>query len=115
MPNPRRVARARGGEEPASPGRAAFPRLEIGAFVVAVGMSASYASFATGGLETPLQFLLCLVVAVFTLSARPLEPRRSLGLGIATALALGTRLDSVLLIAPLFAALAIRLYGNEGR
>src|SRR5580765_844558 len=74
---------------------------------VALGTFASYAFFATGGLETPLQSLLCLVVAALTLSARPLEARRSLGLGIATALALGTRLDSVLLIAPLFVALAI--------
>jgi arabinofuranosyltransferase len=82
---------------------------------VALGTLTTFASFATGGLETQLQALLCLVVAALALSSRPLEPLRSVGLGVATALALGTRLDSVLLIAPLLAALAIRLHRSEGR
>ncbi|HVM96027.1 MAG TPA: hypothetical protein VMT89_06545, partial [Candidatus Acidoferrales bacterium] len=76
---------------------------------------ASFVWFATGGLETPLQTLLCLAVACQCVSDRPLDQRRSAGLGVLVALVCATRLDSVLLVAPPFLALGVHLYRSQGR
>jgi arabinofuranosyltransferase len=83
--------------------------LAAGAATLVLGLFPSFAAFATGGLETQLQT--CLVTATSALAVSGIRRERpsalvSTGIGTTAALAMLTRMDSVVLVAPLIALYA---------
>jgi len=83
-----------------------------------LGLFPSFAAFATGGLETQLQT--CLVTATVALVINGVRRERpsvlvSAGIGMTSALAMLTRMDSFVLVAPLITLYAWSFVATHGR
>jgi arabinofuranosyltransferase len=87
----------------ARPGRSAF----LLAFVVPLAASRAFADHAVSGLEAPLVAVCLAAFCALALDPSVDRAPRWLGLGLAAALAAVTRLDSLLLLLPCLAALAV--------
>jgi arabinofuranosyltransferase len=83
--------------------------LAAAAATLMLGLFPSFAAYATGGLETQLQT--CLLTTTFALAVSGVRRERpsaliSVGIGTAGALAVLTRMDSIVIVAPIIALYA---------
>jgi arabinofuranosyltransferase len=91
--------------------------LAASAATLTLGLFPSFAAFATGGLETELQT--CLVTATGALAISGIRRERpsalvSVGIGTTGALAMLTRMDSVVIVAPVIALYAWFFVASHG-
>lgn len=87
--------------------------------VVLLGLNHTFSAYATGGLETQLQACALLGAALLTVRVRAGRCARValglLGVSLCAGVALLTRLDSAVVLAPLFVALALWWLRGAGR